>query len=80
MPGAGPGGPLGGFVKTYIIYIDDSRYTVPTMDTLVVSGDARARELAAARLASSVHYQGAQIWEGERLVDTLKSSRPPTPA
>jgi hypothetical protein len=74
MPDLKPWGRAGGCVKTYIIYIDDSRYTVPTMDTLIVSGDARARELAAARLASSAHYRGAQIWEGDRLVDTLQSS------
>jgi len=78
MPNAKLWGWAGGCVKTYIIYIDDSRYTVPTMDTLIVSGDARARELTAARLASSVHYKGAQIWEGERLVDTLQSAPPPT--
>jgi len=64
-------------LKTYILYIHDRRYSVPTLDTLTVSSDARASELARARLASSTHYQGAEIWEGDRLVETLTSSATP---
>ena len=64
-------------MKTYVLYIHDRRYSVPAMDTLTVSDDARARELAVARLASSVNYLGVEIWEGDRLIETLTKASPP---
>jgi hypothetical protein len=70
--------PIGGCLKTYVLYIHDDRYSVPTMDTLTVSSDARARELAVQRLGSSEHYRGVEIWEGDRLVEELSAS-PPAP-
>jgi hypothetical protein len=64
-------------MKTYVLYVHDDRYTVPTMDTVTVSGDERARELAGQRLASSPHYHAVELWEGDRLVERLEA--PGTP-
>ena len=58
----------------YVLYIHDDRYTVPTMDSITVSGDERARELAHQRLASSTHYYAAELWEDDRLVERLEKS------
>jgi len=58
-------------MKTYILYVHDDRYTVPTMDSLTVDGDERAMELAGERLASSPHYYAAELWDGDRMVQRL---------
>ncbi|MGI8840975.1 MAG: hypothetical protein ACR2F8_09400 [Caulobacteraceae bacterium] len=65
-------------MKTYVLYIHDDRYTVPTLDSITAEGDQRAHQLAAKRLASSPHYHGAELWEDDRLVERL--ARPPAPA
>ena len=62
-------------MKTYVLYIHDDRYTVPTLDSIVVNDDDRAREVAGARLASSAHYFLAELWEDDRLVARLE--KPP---
>lgn len=55
-------------MKTYLLYVNDDRYSVPTLDTLIVRGDDRAIEIAAQRLASSPRYRSVEVWEDERLV------------
>ncbi len=67
-------------MKTYLLYIHDDRYTVPTLDSIAVDGDERARELAAERLASSPHYLTAELWEDDRLVEKLTRPSTPRPA
>jgi hypothetical protein len=64
-------------MKTYVLYIHDDRYAVPTLDTITVGGDERARELAGERLASSPHYYAADLWEGDRLVERLEKPAAP---
>lgn len=59
-------------MKTYVLYIHDDRYTVPTLDSLTVNDDERAREVAGERLASSRHYHLAELWESDRLVARLE--------
>lgn len=55
----------------YTIYIEDDRYSVPTIDILTADDDARARVLAHGRLISSPHYLSAEVWEDERVVCVL---------
>lgn len=55
-------------MRTYILYVHDDRYSVPTLDTVIVRNDARAIEIADKRLASSAHYWTVEVWEDERLV------------
>jgi hypothetical protein len=53
---------------TYILYVYDDRYTVPTLDGIIVYDDARAIEVATRRLSASPHYQAVEMWEDDRLV------------
>jgi hypothetical protein len=55
-------------LKTYILFVYDDRYTVPSLDTVIVRDDGRAIELAQQRLRSSPHYGGIEVWEDDRLV------------
>lgn len=66
-------------MKTYVLYIHDDRYSVPTLDSITVADDERAKEVAAERLASSPHYRAAELWEDDRLVEKLARPAPPTP-
>jgi hypothetical protein len=59
-----PGASLG----TYILYVFDDRYTVPTLDGVIVRDDERAIEVANRRLAASPHYHAVEMWEDDRLV------------
>ena len=63
-------------MKSYVLYIHDDRYSVPTLDSITVDGDAPARRLAAERLASSPHYFRVELWEDDRLVEKLQRSSP----
>jgi hypothetical protein len=67
-------------MKTYILYLHDDRYSVPTMDSITVGGDERAIELAGERLASSPHYFAAELWEDDRMVKRLEKPAKPGPA
>ena len=67
-------------MKTYVLYLHDDRYSVPTLDAITVDGDERAMELAGERLASSSHYYAAELWEEDRLVQRLEKSHKSGPA
>jgi hypothetical protein len=62
----------GAVLKTYTLYIHDDRYSVPSLDAVTVSGDARAREIAQGRLAASPHYRAVEIWEDDRFVGKVE--------
>ncbi len=62
-------------MTTYTLYIRDGRYVVPTLLTIESRDDETARAYARRHLASSVHYQGVEIWEDERRVDELSLDR-----
>ena len=59
-------------MRTYVIYVHDDRYTVPTLDSITASGDERARQLTRERLASSPHYHAVELWEDDRMVARLE--------
>lgn len=63
-------------VRTYLLYLHDDRHSVPNLDTIVVSDDERALEIAAARLASSPHYRSVEVWNEARLVCGIDRPRP----
>jgi hypothetical protein len=65
-------------LDVYTLYIEDDRYSTPTIDFLPAADEAHARGLAAARLASSPHYLAVEVWSDERLVFRLSDpSEPP---
>ncbi|HLK26369.1 MAG TPA: hypothetical protein VKT30_17060 [Caulobacteraceae bacterium] len=59
--------------KIYTLYIDDDRYSVPSLDAIDAGDDDAATELARARLASSPHYLAIELWDGERQIARLES-------
>ena len=63
----GPGGSYAD-LNVYTLYIEDDRYSVPTIDILQATDDAHALGLAAERLASSPHYLAVELWVDERLI------------
>lgn len=64
-------------MKTYFLYMHDDRYSVPSLDAVIVRNDQRASEIAAKRLTSSDHYLGVEVWEDERLVCRFDRGTPP---
>jgi hypothetical protein len=52
----------------YTLYIEDDRYSVPTIDILTAETDEAARALAAQRLGSSPHYRSVEVWADDRYV------------
>jgi len=71
---------IGGGVDVYTLYIEDDRYSVPTIDILSADTDAEAMTLAAERLASSPHYLSVEVWADDRYVGGAPGSAPPEAA
>lgn len=57
--------------QMFEIYVEDDRYTVPTLRLFVAADDLGARELAAKVLAESAHHRGVEVRRGDRRVATL---------
>ena len=65
--GATPGR-SGSGLNVYTLYIEDDRYSVPTLDILTAADDAEALRLAAERQSSSPHYRAIEIRLDDRFV------------
>lgn len=53
---------------TFEIYVDDERYSVPTLHLITAATEAHAREVAERLLRESAHHLGAELrLAGERL-------------
>jgi hypothetical protein len=64
----------------YVLYIEDDRYLVPTVDILTADSDSTAQALAIDRLANSPHYTSVEVWADDRYVfrqPNGKRSAPP---
>jgi len=55
-------------VKLFALYVDDDRYSVPTLFTAELQDDASAMTFASELLNNSRHYLAVEIWEGDRRV------------
>jgi hypothetical protein len=53
-------------VRIFSFYIHDSRYSVPTLQLVDASDEARARELAQARLDESMAHLRIEVLEDDR--------------
>jgi len=49
-------------VQTYQMFIDDSRYTVPTLKLVTAADGVRARDLAEATLLENTFHQGVEVY------------------
>ena len=70
-------------MDVYTLYIEDDRYSVPTIDILSAQSDDEARALVVERLAASPHYQSVEAWVDDRFVcrapDDTPAAAPPAP-
>ena len=55
-------------VKIFTLYIEDDRYSVPTLFTAELRDDAEVMARAAALMAGSPHYLSVEIWDGDRFI------------
>jgi hypothetical protein len=55
-------------VKIFTLYIEDDRYSVPTLFTVELRDDAEAMAHATGLMAGSSHYQSVDIWDGDRFI------------
>lgn len=58
-----------GGILNFELYIDDDRYSVPTLHLIAALDEAMALEMARIRLEESDHHVGVELWrDGRRLV------------
>jgi len=53
-------------MRTFTVFIEDSRYSVPTLKFLVAADEVRARELAMRELAASKNHLSVELQESGR--------------
>jgi len=62
---------VGLHLREYTFHIQDDRYSVPTLEFVVVRDEVRARELAAKRLHASEHHLAVEVFEDDALLFRL---------
>jgi len=50
------------------MYVEDDRYSVPTLSTAEFRDDSSAMAHAADLIKSSEHYLAVEVWDGDRRV------------
>ena len=55
-------------MKIFTLYIEDDRYSVPTLLTAEMRDDVGAMGYASGLLAEAPHYLSVEIWDGDRRV------------
>jgi hypothetical protein len=53
-------------MRIYTLYIDDDRYSVPSLLSIEHEDDDGAMAHAVRLLASSSHYLAVEVWEDDR--------------
>jgi len=62
-------------VKIFALYVEDDRYSVPTLLTVELRDDASAMAHASELLASSPHYLSIEIWDADRRVGKARGPK-----
>ena len=55
-------------MKIFTLYIEDDRYSVPTLVTAELGDDAAVMAHAAGLLEGARHYRSVEVWDGDRFV------------
>jgi len=63
-------------VKTYTIYVHDSRARAPVRLSAELAHDERAHEFARERLASSRHHIAVEVWDGAQRLCRVSPTDP----
>jgi hypothetical protein len=53
------------------LYVDDDRYSVPTLRLFVATDEIQARDLAAELFMESAHHLGVEVRRGDRRIGAL---------
>lgn len=67
-------------MQTYELYIEDSRYSVPTLVFVIAVTDGRAQARATELLLQSPCHTSVDIWKAGRLLFTVGAGRRQAPA
>jgi hypothetical protein len=59
-----------------MLYIEDDRYSVPTLVLVIVRDEVRAKEIAKGQLGASSHHLTVEVWEDETLL--FRAEREPS--
>lgn len=62
-------------MQTYELYIEDSRYSVPTLVFVIAVTDGRAKARATELLLQSPCHASVDIWKAGRLLFTVSAGR-----
>ena len=60
-------------VKIFAFFIEDDRYSVPTLVTEECADDAAAMDHARTLLRASPHHRAVDVWDDERMVGRLQA-------
>jgi hypothetical protein len=63
-------------VRTFTFFIEDDRYTVPTLAIVTVADEGRARAYADRLLKASKHHLSIEAREGDALIFRVSLSTP----
>jgi len=55
-------------LKIFTLYVEDDRYSVPTLFTAELRDDASVMAYASNMLSNGDHYLAIEIWDGDRRV------------
>ena len=59
-------------MKIYTLYIEDDRYSVPTLLTAEQSSDHAVMDYVRELLSGSQHYLAVDVWDGDRRVGRVE--------
>jgi hypothetical protein len=61
-------------VQTYALYVDDDRYSVPTLLFVTANDDTAVRRIACEKL-SEPHHKAVEVLEGEQMLVRIERQR-----
>ena len=62
-------------ILNFELYVDDDRYSVPTLHLIAARDEAHAMAVAQARLDESHHHCGVELWQDGRRLAALGEPR-----
>ena len=67
-------------MRTYTIFVEDDRYSVPTLAMIDTSSRARAEQVTLEKLTESPHHRAVELRLGDKLVYRRARSDDPGPS
>ena len=64
-------------MRTFHLFIQDSRYPRPALAVVTVRTESRALELARQRLEASPYHEAVEVHEGDQMVAYVRRGSPP---